>query len=112
MIYLGCLNDVRQEREHLTLMLKVYSPRNEGLMIRRCPCIRCDMYTPRVFLEKFVDLVMAFLEASVDIPAHSDVRRKFDVRAPCCEQLLKLTVINNICRPVVFSDPLDKSSPR
>ena len=93
-------------------MLKVDSPRNKGPMIRRRPCVRCDMYTPRVFLEKFADPFPAFFEASFDIPTHSGGGRNFDVRAPCCEQLLKLAVIDDICRPVVFSDPLDKSGPR
>jgi hypothetical protein len=30
------------------------------------------------------------------------------MRLPCCKEIAKLTVVDYICRSVVFGDPLDK----
>ena len=49
-MYLGHFNDVKKESEHMTLVLKVYSPRNKGPMIWRCPCVCCEVYAAWMFL--------------------------------------------------------------
>ena len=49
--YLGYFNHVKEKTEHLASVFKVNSPRNESLVVWRCPSISHEMEMTRMFLE-------------------------------------------------------------
>ena len=67
----GNLDDIQQKRQHSPIVLKVHGPSDEHVVVRRRPCIGCEMETARVISEEFGNPFTAVLVGRLDVASNS-----------------------------------------
>src|ERR1700747_798651 len=98
---LSHLHNIEKERHHAILIYKMDSPRNQRMMVGRCPCIGPEVDTPWVILKQCIDVVAALCIYGLDIVSNGVWRWHYQVRPSNCVQISQLKILNYFHRVIM-----------
>lgn len=85
------------------------SPSDKSPVIWGGPCIGSKMEPAGMVMQKGCNTFSTLVERCFDVARNSIRGGEFDVRTTCCEKLTEFAILDNVCRSVIFGDPLDNA---